>query len=234
MIRFALVGLLSVGLGTAADAASYVQIDFVRNSPFPSGVTPTKGEDVTGNQSTEVPFDIPMTGSEMWSSGTVSGTATLMMTPNLFGVDKIYTLMNTAWGQTSPSYTSVTFEGSGGLMQTFELFGNVDIRDYNQNNWTNSINGTTTVAWWDDGQTGFNANQRLDMQIFDLLPAFESATLTKITVTDTGRSNFHRAFLTGVTAEIASTTAVPLPPAAGLLVAGVAALGAASRRRARI
>jgi hypothetical protein len=59
--------------------------------------------------------------------------------------------------------------------------GNVNVRDYNNDDNTNTINNTSTVQAWTNGE-----GQRLDRQEYILPPEFASQVLTSITITDTG------------------------------------------------
>jgi hypothetical protein len=57
----------------------------------------------------------------------------------------------------------------------------VNIRDYNNDGNTNTIDDTTTVQVWDNG-----LGQRLDRQQYILPAAFASQVLNSVTITDTG------------------------------------------------
>ena len=86
------------------------------------------------------------------------------------------------WGWAGPKpYLFITFNGSNGATRTVGLVGNVNVRDYNQDGNTNTINNTSTVQVWDNG-----LGQRLDRQEYILPEAFASQELTSVTITDTG------------------------------------------------
>jgi len=141
------------------------------------------------------------------------------------GIDRVFMLMNTEAGQPGPtSYIHVQFEGSGGATAGYNLIGNVDVRDYNQDGYTNSINNTTTINVFSNGN-----GQRIDRVLFDLPPAFLSQSLTTMVITDTG-STFveprQRGILFGVTLD-----QVPEPGVMGLLMFGGWILARNCRKR---
>ena len=74
-------------------------------------------------------------------------------------IKSVNLLSNTSWGAPGPSsYASVRFLKSGIVIFEKMLIGNVDIRDYNQFSYTNTINGTTTVNAW----TSTSGSPRID------------------------------------------------------------------------
>jgi hypothetical protein len=173
-----------------------------------------------------VPFTIPTRGNNAYSSevatGNGSGTATLIIPVNVADVDMVHTLINTIWGQSGPnSYLSLTFNGTGGATYTDNLVGNINVRDYNDDGFTDTINGTSTinVVSLEGGQ------HRLDEQNIVLPASFQDQILTSITLTDSGNENFQRAILAGLTVQSA-VSSVPEPSTlltsvigAGLLLA---------------
>ncbi|MFH0980155.1 MAG: CARDB domain-containing protein, partial [Planctomycetota bacterium] len=143
-----------------------------------------------------VPFSIPVGGNNCWTSGSVPGPNPIVLDipVNLPGALEVHTLINTGWGQPGPTaYAWLEFFGSAGAYYHKDLIGNVDIRDWNQASWTNSINGTTTI------NVVLLGGHRLDKQQI-LLPAeFLDQRLVTIRLTDVGAGGFSRAFLAGVT-----------------------------------
>ncbi len=140
-----------------------------------------------------------------WTPYRVAGGDSGAVTSETFDINRpatrVFTLINTLWGAPGPdSYLSLTFEATGGLSHTVEFVGNEDIRDYNQNTHTNTINGTTTRQVFTVGA------QRLDMQQIDLPASFAGQTLLSMTVTDSGTPGLQRCFLAGVTVQ---TSACP-------------------------
>jgi hypothetical protein len=167
-----------------------------------------------------VPFQLSDThDSYFWGAGIQGGPnpITLEIGVGVFGVRTGYTLIGTAWGSARGGLLAVEFIGSDGAFASFDLVGDEDVRDYNQNRFTNSINGTSTVNVFNTG-TG----QRLDRQRFDLPSDFWDETLETVRIVDTGADGLSRALLFGATVEV---------PAPGTGVALVCSVTLASRRR---
>jgi hypothetical protein len=155
-----------------------------------------------------VTFNIPgsATTSNVWEAYTAagggSGQVSVTIPVNIANVRTVYTLMNTNWGSAQTGLLAVTFTGTNGATWTYTPLGNVDIRDYNQDGFTNSIacrlpggvHQAGTVNAWTNGQ-----GQRLDMQIFELPASFKGQTLSSVTITDNGASGVQRSFLAAVT-----------------------------------
>jgi hypothetical protein len=140
-----------------------------------------------GNQNLGgVPFSIPISPNNYWGAGAAAdfgpGAVSLTIPVGVSGVTSVFTLINTMWGWAGPkAYLYVTFTGSRGATVTEPLVGNVNVRDYNNDGNTNTINNTTTVQVWDNG-----LGQRLDRQEYILPAAFADQVLTSVTITDTG------------------------------------------------
>jgi hypothetical protein len=104
------------------------------------------------------------------------------------------------------------FTGTNEASYQFDLVGNSDIRDYNNDGWTNNINGTTTI-----NVVSLSGGQhRLDMQTITLPGSFLGQTLLSIDLVDNG-PGFQRTIPSGVTV---GSSAVPLPGTLGLLSSG--------------
>jgi len=150
-----------------------------------------------------VPFAIPTGPNNYWNAAASAnfgpGTVSLTIPVGVHGVTSVFTLLNTFWGWAGPkAYVYVTFTGSDGATATLPLVGDVNIRDYNQDGNTNTINNTSTIQVWQNG-----LGQRLDRQEYILPAAFRSQTLTSVTITDTGNqgsgTNGSRAVFSGLT-----------------------------------
>jgi hypothetical protein len=142
-----------------------------------------------------IPFSIPTTGNNYWSSAATGGSAgrSFAISFAQYGATDVYTLINTFWGQPGPvSYASLQFFGSDGAYYNVDLVGNQDIRCYEQCAWTNFVSGSTTTVV-------SSGNNRLDMQRIHLPDAFQTQTLTKVRLTDNGDADSQRTFLAGVT-----------------------------------
>lgn len=152
-----------------------------------------------------VPFDIPNTTNNIWHSHFASGPnpRTLTVDVGLFGVTEVHTLINTFWGQ-SAGLASIEFHGSDDAYYKKTLYGNSDIRDFNEAHWTNSINNTTTVEVFSDP----HRPNRLDKQLIDLPVTFNDEELSTIVFKDWGDTDSQRIFVSGITAGI---TPIPEP-----------------------
>ncbi|MBL0869651.1 MAG: hypothetical protein IBJ18_03640 [Phycisphaerales bacterium] len=220
-----LVSALAVSAALSAGAyAQYIPVDFsaqfndTRATLINGGGAPF-GPQVFTHNTDLVPVNMGggVDGSGPWSWAAASGligpggVVTLVVPVNISNVQSVFTIINSYWGNANPEgLITVTFNATGGVSQTFTLVGGVDLRDYNQNpSYTNTINNTSTRNVWSN-----TAGQRLDMQRFDLGPAFAGQTLQNITFNDFGATNFQRMFLTGV------TVLVPTPGTLGMLALG--------------
>lgn len=176
--------------------------------PYPG---PTCGialpDSITGDRSFGgVPFRIAMEGLNYWNSYLAPG-------PNprtvdvLMGIDRVvirvHALIGSYWGQPGPdAYAIIECFGAAGTYHREDLVGNDDIRDYNQDYFTNSINGVTTIEV--ASYHSFGSGQRLDKMSIDL--PLDFGILTAIRVTDSGGDDLQRVFLAGITCELAATT----------------------------
>lgn len=183
-----------------------------------------------------IAFSIPAgTGVlNVWDSESVvvpgPNPHTLVVPVNVFGVQTVYSLVNTLWGSFAPApgLASIQFNGSLGASYTVNLVGNVDVRDFLFNVFTNSINNTTTTNVFNAG-SGFGNAVRLDMQSIVLPAEFQTQTLTDITFIDNGADGTQRIFVSGL-----SVAAAAVPEPSSMLLIGAAGVGVGSyywRRR---
>ena len=189
---------------TSVSIAQYVNANLqAGNSAYPTG-SPVI---LAG-----VPFDIPAEVNNYIETSSIGGTVVLTFPIGLSNVAGVHTLINTYWGQGGPgALASLTFDFDDGSTLVKSLVGNVDIRDFYQNVFTNVINGTTTVnavTTDNDGAAGTNL-YRLDKQFVDL-SAFGDRTLLSMTLTDWGSNGVQRTFLVGITVQ---TVGIPCIPA---------------------
>lgn len=162
-------------------------------------------------------------GHNVWQ-GSTTGSSVDIQT-SIYGATSVQTLLNTFWGQSGLATVNLEFKGNAGANQTFTLYGNSDIRDFNDAAWTNTINGTTTQQWLVIGTTG-----RLDAQTFNLNSSFASQTLTDIVITaGAAGAGYSQPILSGVNVVAAP---VPEPEILVLMLAGLGVVGVAKRRKA--
>lgn len=183
-----------------------------------------------------IPFTIPVNGNNYynpWTFPDLDAVYTLEIPVNSINVTEVHTLMNLFWGDRNDfatrtmltSHASVEFFGTGGAYYKKDLYagdsdftnpltdGEGDFRDVFHSGftsrWSNKINGTTTTNVFsvtNNGLAGYGP-YRLDKQKFTLPGTFVNQVLTKIVLTDTGRSAStptalragQRVFLAGVT-----------------------------------
>ncbi len=193
---------------TPVDMSGQANFSWVGNDTLPgdpSGIwlpgAPTGNVTLGG-----VPFNIKSnaSGNQAWAAGTAAnygaGQESVTINVNVFGVTNVYTLINTWWGRTGPSsYAALTFTGSGGATYTKNLIGGSDIRDYNTDPNSNTINGTTTTNVFNVASDVRGQPGRLDMQQIALPAAFATQTLTTVTLVDTGGTLLQRTILDGIT-----------------------------------
>jgi hypothetical protein len=161
---------------------------------FNGGTFPTGSQNFGG-----IPFVIPTSPNNYWGAAAAadfsSRVVSLTIPVGVSGVTSVFTLLNAMWSQPGPNaYVFVTFKGSDGATATQPLVGGVNVRDYNNDGYQNTINNTSTVQVWTNGE-----GQRLDRQEYVLPAEFASQTLTSVTITDAGDSEFSRAVFSGLT-----------------------------------
>ena len=195
MFRFVSVAVATVIASTAIAQDFFLPVNLLpfandrlqaRSTSFPA-LNPVLGG---------VPFRIEPTGNNMWSANAADGANPRVLTVpiNVEGVREVHTLINTDWGQAGPeSVASVQFETTSGLTYTVQLVGGVDVRDWNQNTFTNTINGTTTT------QVVTAGTARVDKQRITLPAAFAGEELRRIRFIDSGATNQQRIFVAGLT-----------------------------------
>ena len=198
MFRFISVAVATVIASTAIAQEFFLPVNLL---PFVNDRLQTRSTSFPAQNPVlgGVPFRIEPTGNNMWSANVASGANPRVLTVpiNVEGVREVHTLINTDWGQTGPeSVASVQFETASGLVHTVSLVGGVDIRDWNQNTFTNTINGTTTT------QVVTAGTARVDKQRITLPSAFAGEELRRIRFIDTGATNQQRIFVAGLTLVI--------------------------------
>lgn len=224
-----LLFLVAVFAWSSAQAAMMqVPIDFSAHFNSNNGRYGSHGVIPSGNVTLGgVDFCLPVVDNlNTWDSipGASSGVKTLTVDLSglgLYGADKFYTLINNSWGYYNQTLTTVSFAGSEGASYSWTLKNGYDVRDWLNGYYANTLTAQHAQQVWTSGGTS-----RVDMQIFDLPDDFLDEYLTTVTIQDFGALNNHRAFVYGMTAEVA---AVPVPAALLLFGSGLACLVAARR-----
>jgi hypothetical protein len=211
--RFA-VSLITIAFGGVVARAGEIPVDisglvnepwtgpFCNNGIVNASTFPTGSQSYGG-----VPFAIPAGPNNYWSGSVAgncgSGEVSLTVPVGVPGVTSAFTLLNTFRGQAGPdAYLYVTFTGSGGATFTHPLVGDVNVRNYNSGGYTSTINNTSTIQVWTNGD-----GQRLDRQEYILPPEFAGQVLTSVTVTDTGSYDLSRAMFSALTVSTCSAYA---------------------------
>ena len=181
-----------------------------------------------------VPFNIASNaaGKQAWhadiAANGASGSVSITNSVNVYGVTKVYSLVNTWCGQPGPNaYAWFVFTGSGGTIYTNYLVGGVDICDYNLGPWENNISSSTTINVFSCLSDNWGNPGRLDMQQIALPPEFATQTLVSIQLVDNGGPNFQRVVLDGLTVQTATSSPLAITGnASQIKVSWPAALGA--------
>ena len=167
------------------------------------GVNTPRGNVILGN----VPFQLPIQGNTSWNANVGFGPnpRTVLIPIQQSGVKNIYSLINTLWGSPSGIHARIILQFSDGTTQIKELQGNSDIRDFRQNNFTNTINNLTTVNVYNSG------SDRLDMLRISVNDTNTIKVLSSILIEDNGAQGFQRIVLSGLTLGLSSPIILTQP-----------------------
>jgi uncharacterized protein (TIGR03437 family) len=181
---------------TVIDLTSYLNSNITLNpQTIPTGIT-------SGNQGTNIPFDIGIFGSNagIWLASS-SNTGILDVQLNVPGQASFYALLNNYYGTPGANEYNITILATNGDSVTYHSIGGVDTRDYNSNVFTNTI-AASTMPWFDNGM-----GQRLDVRVFSLPSYFANDTISDFIITQVNSGD--PAVFSGLT----FSTAVPtIPP----------------------
>jgi hypothetical protein len=150
-----------------------------------------------------VPFLQNGGANEVWNgyyAGGEEGFATLTIPVNIPNAYGFYTLLNTWWGQDAEvgTFATVIFSFSDSSSLSFNLYGNQDLRDFNNpgSGFTTTINGTTAQNVYQNPVGTYV----IDRQWFDF--GIEAGkTLTAFTLIDSGSGSFQNSLLSGATVQ---------------------------------
>ena len=134
---------------------------------------------IVANNPLATPFNISAdtNGNSVAEITTLTGPLTVNL--GLASVTHVYTMIQGWWPTVGFQIATVTFNGSAGAVQSFNLVDGTDVRDVYNNTYADTINGTTTQNVW----MSADSYQRLDEQVFTLSSAFLTQTLTSMTIT---------------------------------------------------
>jgi hypothetical protein len=179
--------------------------------------------------------------NEVWNGYFAGGDgATLTVPVNAANAYGFYSLINTWWGADASegSYASISFNFSDSSSLTFDLYGNQDIRDFNNpgSGYTTVINGTTTQNVYQNP----GGHYVIDRQWFDF-GVDAGKTLTSFSIVDGGGGSFQDVLLSGATVQTGaggqvtgpallpgeswSPSDVPEPSTYAFMAAGLMVLG---------
>jgi hypothetical protein len=147
---------------------------------------------------------------------------------NLPGVQTVYTLINSSFGQDGDTIGSVKFTGTGGTF-TFDLTEGLNVRDHFQGGFENSASNLFGTASFGAGNP---APDRLDAQEFNVAGI---GTLTSIEFDQSGtidaKGNLAGLpFLAAITTDTA-VAAIPEPSTWAMMILGFAGVGIMAYRR---
>jgi len=198
-----IMGCLASGpVPQARGALTYLPVPFEYNSNnWQRDVNyPTGSPVVLGG----IPFTIPSNPhNNTWDSNAGSGLKTITIPVNRANVREVHTLFNCSWGSSGQQFTTLDFYWSDGTVDQKVLTAGVDIRDWWNAGWIDTISPPTVQVYKGTGTPDPYLPTRVDKQIFTFYhPFYAGKTLEKIVVTDNGATGVYRAFLYGLTIGI--------------------------------
>ncbi len=200
----------SVGTGTQPLTAAPVEINLqayaTRNtSTYLVPNFPT-GRFIPPLNNFGVPFYVPAEGMNFFT--VENKEVPFPVHVGVFGVKKVYTLIQAYGPHSGDEILTVEFIGNKGADQRFLLFVGKDVRDFFESGFSRTINNTTTRtafefigrggAYTDDVKTGPRGFYDFDEQEFVLNPSFSNQTLEKITFTR--HTDYGTPMILGITA----------------------------------
>jgi hypothetical protein len=162
-------------------------------------------------------FDIASDGTNNF----YAVTSPLVINTFIPQADRVYTLLN-AYSPGTGAVATIEFIGDGGADQTNTFNGGVDLRDFYQGAFINTINGTTTqnaftvsnvrgAGGTGDVNTGLVGNYVIDEQAITLNPAFHNQNLIQIKLSGKGNGT---PILLGMTVTITNNPLIFVRPSA--------------------
>ncbi|MGH9653854.1 MAG: PEP-CTERM sorting domain-containing protein [Bryobacteraceae bacterium] len=193
-----------------------------------------------GNQGTGLTFANWNGDFDLIASGT-SDTITFAGPVALNSNSVVNTLVNTFFGTSGATETTVSFASDNGSTAQYSLVGGQTIRDYNNLTFTNDLQGynndsslgnVTAQNWWNNYGTG--GHQRLDAQTFVLPSSWTGSNLLSMTIDTPSGLGQDDTILSAAQISVQSSTPsspVPEPSSLALVLVALALGGFVARRR---
>jgi hypothetical protein len=204
--QFAVIAALLLVQSQSVRAQSFQTIDLTPYGNFSLGASGSAVGFPLGSPTYlgHVPFMQDGGDNEVWNGFYAGGNGvTLTVSLNVPFSYGFYSLINTWWGADfhEGRYASISFSFSDSSSLAFDLYGNQDIRDFNNpgSGYTTSINGLTTQNVYQNP----DGHYVIDRQWFDF-GADAGKTLTSFSITDSGGEGFQDVLLSGATVQTGS------------------------------
>jgi hypothetical protein len=174
---------------TPVEIGSIVNFNWTTNPYYPIPFEIPRGN----VEFVSIPFYIQPEGNNAWNAEFGNTNPSLQV--NASNVKNVYFLVNTFWGPSGGQYSKMTFQFSDGTYFEKLLVSGEDCRDYLTNNWSNTINNTTTINALTIDQ------QKVDLMRVEVPAQFRTKRMNAISFLDYGGTSLHRLIITGVTIE---------------------------------
>lgn len=200
-----------------ARSNKFVPIDFSKSHNFGLSWLPTGtlslGPDRFG---AVVPFTFGRR-RRVWHGLPGEGRTKKLVVPvKQFGVQRVYTLIGSWWGQRNNgrlcqlAFRATSRDGVTRLAHNVTLRGDWELRDHNAKNahWANLLQAENAVQVWRDVRDRDGRRAVLDMQTWVLPSAMRDMVLDSVELIDDGAANYQRVFLAGLTVQTSRDRAI--------------------------
>jgi hypothetical protein len=231
ILKVLLGGAIAVAAATVSGPVSATTIDLSGevnanlNTYFNGSVYPANGGPINIGGISFNLDSLPGNGTGIIQTDAAS-TTPFDIAVGQFGVTKVYTISNSAFGEAGFTAGQLTFNGSAGDTFTYTLTEGDNIRDH-------ATTGFNIIAPNIFATHDFGSGDRLDVQQIVLPAGFASETLTSVDFSYVGNTvpGDGEAFLAAITTSTAS--GVPEASTWAMMLIGFAGVGSAAWRRAR-
>lgn len=215
--------------------ATYIPLDLSNYVTLNSSFTNEFGRQPGGTQ-LGVPFSIPNADADFFAFNNNTPDRFSMGT-SIQRASTAYLLLNTNWGQNNFLTGEVIFTTASNRSFVLNLVGGVNIRDWNQAGYTNTVsdpnNRPTGFTAYPDSQGSYG---RIDMLTVHLPEYFYGDVLQSISFLDFGSDGSSTEYIgnpSRIRVEGVTIATVPEPSTVVLLVLGLGLIVFASRRHSR-